>query len=136
MWILIYAVIGIAIGFLFCFGFFSLISYSINKDDESEEIAPKLKTIATDEYDMDEVLSNLTQQEKIKRLMSLYSLDEVLEILGYGDDSLEEEAVQAIDWIFKTSTNDKIAYERIAASYGINNGNFQQAIAMNTRLPL
>ena len=86
-----------------------------------------MKRIAKKEEELNEVLDNLTQDEKLIRLKGLYSGDEVLEILGYYDDSIDKE-----DCDFINSYKGGL-YE---AGYllGIENGNFELAIAMNKHL--
>ena len=133
MWILIYTlytllVIIIGIGI-------SKSSFISSLIDEQTPTLP-LKTIAVNESDIDEVLSNLTKDEKVKRLMNIYPLDYVLHVLGYHTPHEQKTVLDIriqmhIDWIYKTSTNHKIIYERIAMNYGIENEYLKKAIAMN-----
>ena len=115
--------------------FFGLILFNKHVLEEDGDY-PDEELIAKDEFDIGRVLNKLTTKQKVKRLMYFYTLDEVLDVLGYGDGSIDKEDEQGIDWILKTSANDDIAFERIAEQYAIMNGNFEEAIARNCHLPL
>ena len=99
-----------------------------------------MKLIADNEFEIGEVMKNLTEQEKVDRLKGLlYTLDEILEILGYYDGSLEDESVEDIDKLLELHEHEgnfEEAYYHIAKKYAICNGNFEEAIARNAYLPL
>jgi hypothetical protein len=86
------------------------------------------KTIAKDEFDMNEVLDNLSEKEKIKRVSKLYTIEEILETLGYYDESMDEDDIKTIE---ASGENPQVIYQM-----AIINGNFEQAIAMNRYLPI
>lgn len=87
-----------------------------------------MKTIAKNEFEVVEVLNNLPQEEKIKRLKYWYSIQEILEILGFYDGSMSKKDQMKI-----TDTEEE--FERPKAIYlmAINNGNFEEVIAKNYR---
>lgn len=89
------------------------------------------KMIAKNEYDMDEVLENLTYRVMRNRLAKLYRVDEILEILGYYDESMDSHDMEQIDELVDTPEQLEMIYE-----VACKNGNFQQAICMNKFLPL
>jgi hypothetical protein len=85
-------------------------------------------TIAKNEYDIKEVLNNLSDKVKINRLAKLYTVDEILETLGYYDESMENDEIKLIA--------DSNEASNVIYKIAINNGNFEQAIAMNKYLPV
>ena len=91
-----------------------------------------MKLIAKNESEVGEVIANLSKYEKLQRLRNLYSLEDVLEIIGYYDDSIEAESSDHIEKIFDMFPYDaELVTDIIMLVYGINNGNFEEAIARN-----
>ena len=91
-----------------------------------------MKKIAKDEFEVAEVMGNLNIHEKVDRVSKLYSVDEILDVLGYHDGSIDEKDAAKIDETKEeTEERDFIVY-----LLAINNGNFEQAIAMNVCLPI
>jgi len=88
-----------------------------------------MKKIATNENDIAEVMKNLSVEEKIARAKKLYDVEEILEIIGYYDNTIDEANRMAL----KDVENDANDTERIAYLIAINNGNFEMAIAFNKR---
>ena len=89
-----------------------------------------MKKIAKREEDIAEVINNLTEEEKLQRVKKFYDVEEVLEILGYYNDSMDKDQAAALDDV----EYDVKDMERIAYNFAINNGNFEVAIAYNKRL--
>jgi hypothetical protein len=86
------------------------------------------KTIAKNEFEIKEVLDNLSDEVKIERVSKLYPVDDILEVLGYQDGSMDDEDIQLIE--------DSGEAEDVIYKMAINNGNFEQAIAMDKYLPI
>jgi hypothetical protein len=86
--------------------------------------------IAENEFEISKVISLLSDEDKIRRISKLYSIDEILEVLGYYDYSMDADDIKLID----ESIGDN--QDRQIYSLAIINGNFQQAIAMNKYLPV
>lgn len=88
-----------------------------------------MKKIANNEFEIAEVLSNLTEDEKIKRLMEFYSTDEILDILGYYDGSMSDKDKMKI-----SDTEEEFEKPRAIYLMAISNGNFEEVIAKNSRV--
>ena len=86
-----------------------------------------MKKIAKNESELGEVIGNLTDIEKIVRVKVLYDADEVLEILGYYDESMDTKDIEFIDTY-------PLGVDEAGYLLAIINGNFELAIAMNKRL--
>lgn len=86
--------------------------------------------LAKNEFDT--IADSLSEKVRINRLKKLYSIDEILDVLGWGDGSMD---AADSDKIEATIPESKEWYSVI---YGlaVNNGNFIQAIAMNKYLPI
>jgi uncharacterized protein YjgD (DUF1641 family) len=86
--------------------------------------------IATTKSEIKEVLNNLADYEKVGRLSVLFGVDEIMEILGYFDGSLEDEYVEAID-----ETEDiSLDRDNIVYSIAIRNKKFNESIARNRKV--
>ncbi len=96
-----------------------------------------MKTVATNEAEISTVIKRLTIKEKIERVNNLYPFDEQLEIIGFYDGSIETEDDVIIDSILNDTRISKEKKQfKITKLYVINNGNFEQSIAMNVRCGL
>jgi|LakMenEpi03Aug12_release.lakeMendotaPanAssembly.Ray.scaffolds.fasta_scaffold2467910_1 hypothetical protein len=81
--------------------------------------------IAIKEEDVPIVLDNLSDEEKVSRLKKLYLTDEILEILGFYDGSLEDEICEKIESLESNPTE----WEKYILDLAKGNGNFEEAIA-------
>jgi len=90
------------------------------------------RLIAKDEFDTPKILSMLNDEAKIRRVKNLYTIDEILHVLGYYDDSMDKEQIKIIDDVYNTREE----WENVIYRMAIINGNFEQAIAMNKSLPI
>lgn len=88
------------------------------------------RLIAKNEFDTPKILAMLNDEAKIRRLSKLYEIDEILDVLGYNDDSMDKEAIAKVDMAYNTIQE----WENVIYRMAIINGNFEQAIAMNKRL--
>jgi hypothetical protein len=86
--------------------------------------------IAKNEFDR--VADNLSLRVKMNRLKKLYDINEILDVLGFNDDSMDIEDEDFIN-SFKVDSQE---WENAIYSLGAVNGNFEQAIAMNKYLPV
>ena len=86
-----------------------------------------MKTVATNDNQIAEVLNNLTIDEKKERVKKYYNTDEILEILGYYDGSLEESECKDISNTMNKFTQE--FFEDYVLGLAINNGNFECSIA-------
>jgi hypothetical protein len=86
-------------------------------------------TIAKDEFDITRVLNLLDKKEKIARVKTFYSIDEIEEILGFGDGSVDDEDVIFVDE-YVGGRDEAICL------LAIKNGNFEEVIARNAFLPI
>ena len=86
--------------------------------------------IAKDEFDT--IADSLSERVRINRLRKLYTIDEICEVLGYFDGSMSDEDEAKIDSAWADSPEQREIIYKLA----VNNGNFVQAIAMNTYLPI
>ena len=91
-----------------------------------------INLVATDEDDLHEVFQGLSTEQKIERLSSLYTSDEILEVLGYGDGSMSDEDVSTLE------LNVEDSNEWIKAVYllAMINGNFIESIAYDAVHPI
>ena len=55
--------------------------------------------IAENEFEISKVISLLSDEDKIRRISKLYSIDEILEVLGYYDYSMDADDIKLIDSI-------------------------------------
>lgn len=90
------------------------------------------RLIAKNEFDTPKILAMLNDEAKIRRLSKLYEIDEILDVLGYNDDSMDKEQIKIIDEVYES----REAWENVIYRMAIINGNFEQAIAMNKALPI
>ena len=90
------------------------------------------RLIAKNEFDTPKILAMLNDEAKIRRVKKLYTIDEILEVLGYHDDSMDKEQIRIIDEVYES----REAWENVIYRMAIINGNFEQAIAMNKALPI
>lgn len=90
------------------------------------------RLIAKNEFDTPKILSMLNDEAKIRRVKRLYTIDEILEVLGYNDDSMDKEEIKIIDDMYDSLEE----WENVIYRMAIINGNFEQAIAMNKALPI
>ena len=90
------------------------------------------RLIAKNEFDTPKILAMLNDEAKIRRLSKLYEIDEILDVLGYNDDSMDKEQIKIIDEVY----GSREAWENVIYRMAIINGNFEQAIAMNKALPI
>jgi hypothetical protein len=86
-----------------------------------------MKTVATNDNEIAEVLNNLTIDEKKARVQKYYDTDEILEVLGYYDGSLEEKECEDISNTMSKFTQE--FFEDYVLGLAINNGNFECSIA-------
>lgn len=86
--------------------------------------------IARNEDEIAKVMSYISEDTKIDRLTTLYSDEEIKNVMGYYDGSneyiehlnnLEEDSIEFLNALYKEACI---------------NGNFEQAIAMNKYLPI
>ena len=47
------------------------------------------RLVAKNEFDTPKILAMLNDDAKIRRLSKLYEIDEILDVLGYNDDSMD-----------------------------------------------
>ena len=92
----------------------------------------KALIIANDEFDVTRVMALITDEEKIRRVKRLYDVYDILDILGYNDESMSAKDIQDIDSV----DNYPVIWENLIYKMAINNGNFEEAIARNMRLPI
>ena len=90
------------------------------------------RLIAKNEFDTPKILAMLNDEAKIRRVKRLYTIDEILEVLGYNDDSMDKEDIKIIDDMYDSLEE----WENVIYRMAIINGNFEQAIAMNKALPI
>jgi hypothetical protein len=90
------------------------------------------RLIAKNEFDTPKILAMLNDEAKIRRVKRLYTIDEILEVLGYNDDSMDKEEIKIIDDMYDSLEE----WENVIYRMAIINGNFEQAIAMNKALPI
>jgi hypothetical protein len=90
------------------------------------------RLIAKNEFDTPKILAMLNDESKIRRVKRLYTIDEILEVLGYNDDSMDKEEIKIIDDMYDSLEE----WENVIYRMAIINGNFEQAIAMNKALPI
>ena len=90
------------------------------------------RLVAKNEFDTPKILAMLNDDAKIRRLSKLYEIDEILDVLGYNDDSMDKEQIKIIDEVYES----REAWENVIYRMAIINGNFEQAIAMNKALPI
>jgi hypothetical protein len=88
--------------------------------------------IAIKEEDISIVINNLSDDEKVSRLKELYLTDDILEILGFYDGSLEDEECEKIESL----ESNPIEWERYILELAKDNGNFEEAIAYNKYLKI
>ena len=88
--------------------------------------------IARNEFEVADVMCHLSTETKVDRLKKWYDDDDVLSILGYYDDSMDEAEVKKLDAV----GNDVAEFKKILYEMAIINGNFECAIAMDKRLPI
>ena len=81
--------------------------------------------IAKNDNQISSVLESLTLEEKLTRVKNLYDAEDILEILGYYDGTMDEEDNVKVDG----RNNDEIIFEM-----AIINGNFETTIAYNQPL--
>ena len=90
------------------------------------------RLIAKNEFDTPKILAMLNEQAKIRRVKRLYTIEEILHVLGYYDESMDKEQIRIVDAIY----NSREEWEDVVYRMAIINGNFEQAIAMNKVLPI
>jgi hypothetical protein len=90
------------------------------------------RLIAKNEFDTPKILAMLNDEAKIRRVKRLYTIDEILEVLGYYDYSMDKEQISILDAVY----NSREEWENVVYRMAIINGNFEQAIAMNKALPI
>ena len=86
-----------------------------------------MKTVATNDNEIAEVLNNLTIDEKKERVKKYYDTDEILEILGYYDGSLEENECKEIANTMRKFSQE--FFEDYVLGMAINNSKFECSIA-------
>lgn len=80
-------------------------------------------------------MGTLTKKEKIKRLKQLFTLDEVCEILGYETDAyaFTNEVLFELQVL---EQENKEKFEKRMYEEALNNGNFEESILYNEKLPI
>ena len=78
-------------------------------------------------------MKNLTEDQKRLRVLELYTIDEICEILGYYDHSNTDLDFETLENLELT---DIVMFELMIVNEAINNGNFEEAINNNERFAL
>lgn len=94
---------------------------------------------ANNTNDVSEVVSilNLSDDEKLRRVKNLYTPDEVAEVLGYyegySSSAFTQKEYEKLEDLEHTNTEE---FENLLYLEAITNGNFEESIRLNLRLPI
>jgi hypothetical protein len=72
----------------------------------------------------------MTKEKKIKTLITLYDFEEILEIIGYQDESNPDLDYEGLDKLYDKSESE---FESKILDYAIENGNFEESIKTGIR---
>lgn len=90
--------------------------------------------VATCDEDILPVMDALPFSEKINRMKTLYpDADYVADVLGFTDGSVTDKFSDVYNLLYGLGLHN--ACDEVAYQVAINNGNFEEAIAYNKRLP-
>lgn len=107
------------------------------KDIKLEDLEAMAKEMGVPVY---KVLDEIVMKEKKNLLLTLYSFEEILDILGYyegsGNTAWDEEVQEKLEKLDSENEGYTNEFIDIVMGYAINNGNFEEALQTGVRLPI